>query len=312
MPAIKELNQTGYKIEPSINTQSALVTGDFSNWLEADLIQPKVDMTPYTSPGTVGSIGSAPGKYWGECGSIKEDMATVAGGKWVGLLMSAGGVIVTGSPNKLVFGGSVYTGVSYSGQLQGSISNTSLSVEQFDGIKKRMLYAAKVNKASIIAENGKPIRFEGSLIGKYSESASASPMSGVPGAVAPISALGATLTVGGTSLVWTELAIDFAVEVKAYEDASVAGGIDHWEVTNLNPKITVTGKALPIATKDWLSNWKNATKEQLIFTTGMGGWKALVQISSNDELYIDDIGNYKIVFDCVYDAAQASRLRLEY
>lgn len=312
MPIIKQVNQTGYKLETTLNTQIALVAADFANWVECDLIQPKVDTEEYTITGTIGTAGLASGKQWGELPTFKEYVSTVAGGKYSAILQAAGGVIVTGTPNVLGFGGSQYTGAGYTGVTSGAISIKSLSWEQFDGLKKRSLFASRPTKLSIKGENGKPVTLEGSFIGKYSEVAGTPPMTGVPGSVAPVKALGSALTIGGTALAWKDIEIDLGVKTVEYSDASVATGIDHWEVTNISPKITVTIQTPPIATFDYLTSLKGDTVADLVWTTTMGSWKAKVQISSGDEVYADDLGNTKLVLTCVYDSAKTNRLRLEY
>lgn len=298
---------TGYAIESTENTLATLTSANFVGDHEAGLITPKYDTVEQTIGGRTGTEKIATGKFYGELPSFTAPVST---NNEASLFRAVGGVV---SGSSYYFGGDIYNLVS--GANKGRISSTSLSFTQYDGKEQYNLAGARPTSLKIGGKNGEVIKATAAFQGLFTKAVAAPAFMQKPSPNKLNVLIGNALSISGVAYEYTEVEIDFKPTVKAIESASSTCGYTQFDVTKLDPTITVTVSPLDPATHDlWAMLATNpAVAFSWSFGSGTGNvytLTATVQQASQEGSYDNGIQKRKLVFKPVYNASNVYKMSI--
>lgn len=157
-----------------------------------------------------------------------------AGGAFLPFLTGAGWLLATGT----------YKPTS----LMGSRKTWSLGLFE-DGVKK-LIYGAAGN-CSIAIREAQRVTASWDWMGIWSAPTDVALPTRAPINSAPYVARSVTLTIGGSAIpLHNEVSIDLGATVSPREDIGVAAGINHFYISDINPRVTIDCEATLVATLD--------------------------------------------------------------
>lgn len=226
--------QSGYKIEATEGTAVTLVAADFINDATMGPIQQKSTTVKFGAGGSTGTDRVFTSKVYGELNSFELPMCM---GQEADILKVGGAYVTVGTGTDYAFGGTIYSGTAAPDK--GRISNKAMTLAQYNNGNLVSLYGAKPATLKIGAKNGEYIKLSASWNGQYSSVASATTLTQVRNSSKVNLLKNSAVTLNGKALAYTDIEIDFKPKLKSVEDASSVSGYSQFEITDLEPVITI-------------------------------------------------------------------------
>jgi len=298
--------QTGFKNESNPGTPETLTSANFVTDVNASLIIPKYSTAKIDVGGRVGNDKVVTTKVYGELATFKVPFSNGAGLELIKCIANVSG-------NNYQIAGSYSNQVSPN---KGRIGTSAITVNQYDGQEMLILAGSKPSSLKVGAKAGEPIYLEGALQGSFSKAISGIQYFQSPSTSFVINnALGNTISIGGQSWDFTDIEIDFKPTLAQIESGAVSTGYAQFEITDLQPAISVTLYPGDPTVKDLWAMLATNTPVPFSWTFGTGVGNtftitAQVQIDTQDAPYDSGKQTRKLSLIPVFNPATAYNLNI--